>query len=146
MASTARRNSAPSPALWSSYQSCAAVRSVAAAEVTTSRRVAARLTGGSRRATASSRVEDLSADLCPGAGGSRIALVLREAPVQFGGEFGGDRQRLVGTVLSNRIPEILDELETLGDAQSAQRFEVERGASHATESENGGGGPQAGAC
>src|SRR5689334_23923879 len=111
--------------------------------MTTSRR-AGPLTEWSRRSTTAGPVEDLGADLGPRARRGWVALVFGEAPVKLGGEFGRDGECLVRTVLGDGVPEVLDELQALGDAEAAQGFEVERGAGHATQSENGGGGPQAG--
>jgi hypothetical protein len=104
------------------------------------------LTDPSRSPATAGRIEDLGADLSPGTGSRGVALVFGEAPLEFRREFGRDWQRLVRTVLGDGVPEVLDELEALGDSQATQRFEVERRASHAGESENGGGRPQAGAC
>jgi hypothetical protein len=74
--------------------------------------------------------QDVSADVGPGTGRAWIRLMLVEAPIEFSGEFGRERDRLVRRLRGDRVPEVLDELQALRDGQLPQVVKVDGTFSH----------------
>lgn len=64
----------------------------------------------------------------------RVGVRRSDAPVALGGDGRCDRKGLARRVLGDRVLEIFDKLEALGDAQATELVKVEGGAAHVNES------------
>jgi hypothetical protein len=56
--------------------------------------------------------------------------MLRETAIEFRGEFRRERQRVVRCLISDRVPEIFDELKSLGDGELTELIEIDGALSH----------------
>jgi len=76
------------------------------------------------------RAEDFGPNLGPRPGRRRVSLVLGKAPIEFRGQLGRERQGFIGGVLDNRVPEVLDELETFCHGQLPELCEINCALGH----------------
>ncbi len=56
--------------------------------------------------------------------------MLGETAIEFRGEFRRERQRVVRCLISDRVPEIFDELKSLGDGELTELIEIDGALSH----------------
>lgn len=74
--------------------------------------------------------EDLYPHLLPRQRRVRISLMLCQPAIELSRELGRDRERLIGRIVGDRVPEVLHQLPAFGDTQPPERLEIERRARH----------------